>query len=45
MNYCKPEIVSVLKANVAIQGIPKGTSGSDMFSKTKQTVAAYEADE
>jgi hypothetical protein len=45
MKYCKPEIVSVVNANDAVQGVPKGTMGHDMFSPTKQTVAAYEADE
>jgi hypothetical protein len=45
MKYRKPEIVSIVSANAAIQGIPKGASGRDSSNLSKQTVAAYEADE
>jgi hypothetical protein len=45
MKYRKPEIISVIDANEAIQGIPKGQAGRDATSLTKQTVNAYEADE
>ena len=45
MRYEKPEVTLVSTATVAIQSLGKQISPSPDSSRTKVTVAAYEADE